>query len=32
VTVFAFGVAGGRIRRIWAVRNPDKLLLWTMGR
>ena len=24
VTVFAFDIAGGRIRHIWAVRNPDK--------
>jgi RNA polymerase sigma-70 factor (ECF subfamily) len=29
VTVFAFEVAAGRIRRIWAMRNPDKLQLWT---
>jgi RNA polymerase sigma factor (sigma-70 family) len=29
VTVFAFEVAGGRIRRIWAVRNPQKLRPWT---
>ena len=29
VTVFAFDVAGDRITRIWAVRNPDKLRLWT---
>lgn len=25
-TVFAFEIAGDRIRRIWAVRNPEKLL------
>ena len=25
VTVFAFDIAGGRIKHIWAVRNPDKL-------
>ena len=31
VTVFAFGVAGDRITRIWAVRNPDKLRPWTAG-
>jgi RNA polymerase sigma-70 factor (ECF subfamily) len=31
-TVFAFEVAGGRIRRIWAVRNPDKLRCWRIGR
>jgi RNA polymerase sigma-70 factor (ECF subfamily) len=29
VTVFAFDVAAGRIRHIWAVRNPDKLRPWT---
>ena len=29
VTVFAFEVAGNRIKRIWAVRNPDKLRPWT---
>jgi RNA polymerase sigma factor (sigma-70 family) len=28
VTVFAFEVAGDRITRIWAVRNPDKLRPW----
>jgi len=27
-TVFAFEVAGDRIRRIWAVRNPEKLRSW----
>lgn len=27
--VFAFEVSAGRISRIWAVRNPDKLSLWT---
>src|SRR4051794_13792169 len=31
VTVFAFDVAGDRIRRIWAVRNPAKLRPWTSG-
>jgi RNA polymerase sigma-70 factor (ECF subfamily) len=31
VTVFAFGVAGDRIKHIWAVRNPDKLRPWTTG-
>jgi RNA polymerase sigma factor (sigma-70 family) len=31
VTVFAFDVAGDRIKRIWAVRNPEKLRTWTMG-
>jgi RNA polymerase sigma-70 factor, ECF subfamily len=30
-TVLAFGVAGGRITHIWAVRNPDKLRPWTAG-
>jgi len=29
VTVFAFDLAGDRITRIWAVRNPDKLRPWT---
>jgi RNA polymerase sigma-70 factor (ECF subfamily) len=29
VTVFAFGVAGMRIRHIWVVRNPEKLRRWT---
>ena len=29
VTVFAFDFAGGRIRQIWAMRNPDKLRSWT---
>jgi RNA polymerase sigma factor (sigma-70 family) len=29
VTVFAFGVAGERITRIWVVRNPEKLRQWT---
>jgi RNA polymerase sigma-70 factor (ECF subfamily) len=29
VTVFAFDISGGRIARIWAVRNPDKLRPWT---
>ncbi|MGW7541016.1 RNA polymerase sigma factor SigJ [Streptomyces sp. NPDC054770] len=27
-TVFAFEIAAGRIRRIWAVRNPEKLRPW----
>jgi hypothetical protein len=27
-TVFAFEIAGGRIRHIWAVRNPEKLRPW----
>ena len=29
VTVMAFDVAGGRIKHIWAVRNPEKLRPWT---
>jgi RNA polymerase sigma factor (sigma-70 family) len=29
VTVFAFDLAGERIKRIWAVRNPQKLRPWT---
>ncbi|MEV8409369.1 RNA polymerase sigma factor SigJ [Streptomyces niveus] len=28
VTVFAFDIAGDRIRHIWAVRNPEKLRPW----
>jgi RNA polymerase sigma-70 factor (ECF subfamily) len=28
VTVFAFDVAGDRISRIWAIRNPEKLRPW----
>jgi RNA polymerase sigma-70 factor (ECF subfamily) len=31
VTVFAFEVAGDKIRHIWAMRNPDKLRPWTTG-
>ena len=31
VTVFAFDLAGGRIKHIWAVRNPDKLRPWMTG-
>jgi len=31
VTVFAFDIAGDRIRHIWAVRNPGKLRPWTTG-
>jgi RNA polymerase sigma-70 factor (ECF subfamily) len=31
VTVFAFDVAGDRIRHIWVVRNPDKLRPWTIS-
>ena len=29
VTVYAFDVAGDRIKHIWAVRNPEKLRTWT---
>jgi len=31
VTVFAFEVAGDRIRHIWAIRNPEKLRPWATG-
>ena len=31
VAVLAFEVAGDAIRRIWAVRNPEKLRLWQMA-
>ncbi|MFI2201676.1 RNA polymerase sigma factor SigJ [Streptomyces sp. NPDC020192] len=31
VTVFAFEVAGDRIKHIWVVRNPEKLRHWTTG-
>jgi RNA polymerase sigma-70 factor, ECF subfamily len=31
VTVFAFDIAGDRIKQIWAVRNPEKLRTWTTG-
>ena len=31
VTVFAFDIAGDRIKHIWAVRNPEKLRPWTTG-
>ncbi|MGW1800670.1 RNA polymerase sigma factor SigJ [Streptomyces sp. NPDC001984] len=30
-TVFAFDVAGDRIKHIWAVRNPEKLRRWPTG-
>jgi RNA polymerase sigma-70 factor (ECF subfamily) len=30
-TVLAFDVAGGRIKHIWAIRNPEKLRSWTTG-
>jgi RNA polymerase sigma-70 factor (ECF subfamily) len=29
VTVYAFDIVDGRINRIWAVRNPEKLRMWT---
>ena len=32
VTVFAFDVAGDRIKHIWVIRNPEKLRPWTTGR
>ncbi|WP_020576754.1 RNA polymerase sigma factor SigJ [Actinopolymorpha alba] len=31
VSVYAFEVAGDRIKHIWAVRNPDKLRPWAMS-
>jgi RNA polymerase sigma factor (sigma-70 family) len=31
VTVFAFGVTGDRITRIWVTRNPEKLRRWPAG-
>ncbi len=31
VTVIAFDIVAGRIRHIWAVRNPEKLRPWTAG-
>jgi RNA polymerase sigma factor (sigma-70 family) len=30
-TVFAFEVTAGRIKHIWAIRNPDKLQPWRMA-
>ncbi|MEU6373682.1 RNA polymerase sigma factor SigJ [Streptomyces sp. NPDC046909] len=30
-TVFAFDIADGRIRHIWAMRNPEKLRNWQTG-
>ncbi|MFI0372285.1 RNA polymerase sigma factor SigJ [Actinomadura sp. 1N219] len=29
VTVYAFGIANGRIKHIWVIRNPEKLRSWT---
>lgn len=31
VTVIAFDLAGEKIKHLWAVRNPDKLMPWTTG-
>ena len=31
VSVYAFDIADGRITRIWAIRNPEKLRSWTAG-
>ena len=31
VAVLAFDVAGGQIKHIWAILNPDKLRSWTAG-
>ena len=31
VAVYAFDLAGGRIKHIWAILNPDKLRPWTIG-
>ncbi|TQM33168.1 RNA polymerase sigma factor SigJ [Nocardia bhagyanarayanae] len=31
VSVYAFDIADGRITRIWAIRNPEKLRPWTAG-
>jgi RNA polymerase sigma factor (sigma-70 family) len=31
VTVYAFDIVDDRIKRIWAVRNPEKLRAWTGG-
>jgi RNA polymerase sigma factor (sigma-70 family) len=30
LTVFAFAIAGARVKHIWAVRNPAKLRRWTV--
>jgi hypothetical protein len=29
VAVLAFDIAGDRIKHLWAIRNPEKLRLWT---
>lgn len=31
VAVYAFDIAGDRIKHIWVVRNPEKLRPWTTG-
>jgi RNA polymerase sigma factor (sigma-70 family) len=31
VAVLAFDIAGDRIKRIWSIRNPEKLRPWTTG-
>ena len=31
IAVYAFDIAGERIKHIWVVRNPDKLRPWTTG-
>jgi RNA polymerase sigma factor (sigma-70 family) len=31
VTVIAFDITGGRVKHMWAVRNPDKLRPWISG-
>jgi len=31
VTVFAFDIAGDRVKHIWVMRNPEKLRPWAMG-
>ncbi|MEV6768872.1 RNA polymerase sigma factor SigJ [Nocardia sp. NPDC051030] len=31
VSVYAFDIADGRITRIWAIRNPEKLRPWTVS-
>jgi RNA polymerase sigma-70 factor (ECF subfamily) len=31
LTVYAFAVAGDRLKHIWSIRNPDKLRSWPTG-
>ncbi|MGW4245998.1 RNA polymerase sigma factor SigJ [Nocardia sp. NPDC004722] len=31
ISVFAFDIADNRVTRIWVMRNPEKLRLWTTG-